>query len=103
MYEGGDALGLDQVYSGSMKISDRIAESRKWATQALQPNYIHLSMNSVISGNWRVGRWQNLVTKGEMMRVMTDFRRMRFGLGVTLMTDSYFAMDIGQYAFSYKQ
>ena len=53
-------------------------------------------MNSMISGNWRVGRWQNLVTKGEMMRVMTDFRRMRFGLGVTLMTDSYFAMDIGQ-------
>eukprot|EP01051_Picozoa_sp_SAG22_P010714 SAG22_NODE_979_length_6186_cov_10.777887_5_plen_260_part_00 len=52
-------------------------------------------MNSAISGNWRVGRWQNLVTKGEMMRVMTDFRRMRFGLGVTLMTDSYFAMDIG--------
>eukprot|EP01052_Picozoa_sp_SAG31_P018274 SAG31_NODE_1289_length_8983_cov_9.783543_3_plen_75_part_00 len=33
-----------------------------------------------------------------MMRVMTDFRRMRFGLGVTLMTDSYFAMDIGQLA-----
>ena len=32
------------------------------------------------------------------MRVMTDFRRMRFGLGVTLMTDSYFAMDIGQFA-----
>jgi hypothetical protein len=30
-----------------------------------------------------------------MMRVMSDFRRMRFGLGVTLMTDSYFAMDIG--------
>ena len=32
------------------------------------------------------------------MRVMTDFRRMRFGLGVTLMTDSYFAMDIGQFS-----
>jgi hypothetical protein len=95
MYEGGDGLGLDQVYSLNMKISDRIAESRKWATQALQPNYIHLSMNSAIAGNWRVGRWQNLVSKGEMMRVMTDYRRMRFGLGVTLMTDSYYAMDIG--------
>ena len=35
------------------------------------------------------------------MRVMTDFRRMRFGLGVTLMTDSYFAMDIGQFAFTH--
>lgn len=96
MFEGGDVLGLDQQYSLNLKISDRIAESRKWATQALQPNYIHLSMNSAISGNWRVGRWQNLVSKGEMMRAMTDFRRMRFGLGVTLMTDSYFAMDIGQ-------
>jgi hypothetical protein len=30
-----------------------------------------------------------------MMRAMTDFRRMRFGLGVALMTDSYFANDIG--------
>jgi hypothetical protein len=26
---------------------------------------------------------------------MTDFRRMRFGLGVTLMTDGYFANDLG--------
>ena len=34
MYEGGDGLGLDAVYSGAMKISQRIAESRKWATQA---------------------------------------------------------------------
>ena len=87
--------GLDSVYSNAITISDRTAESRKWATQGQQPNYIHLSMNSAISGSWRVGRWQNLVSKGEMMRVMTDYRRMRFGLGVTLMTDSYFAMDIG--------
>lgn len=36
------------------------------------------------------------------MRVMTDFRRMRFGLGVTLMTDSYFAMDIGQCACAHR-
>lgn len=52
-------------------------------------------MNSAIEGPWRVGRWQNLVSGGEMMRLMTDFCRMRFGLGVTLMTDSYFANDIG--------
>jgi hypothetical protein len=95
MYEGPAAGGLNQVYSGAISIGERIAISRTWETQGAQPNYVHLSMNSAISGNWRVGRWQNLVTRGEMMRVMADFRRMRFGLGVTLMTDSYFAMDIG--------
>jgi hypothetical protein len=30
-----------------------------------------------------------------MMRLLTDFRRMRFGLGVTLLTDGYFANDLG--------
>lgn len=95
MYEGPAAGGLNQVYSGAITISQRVALSRKWATGGAQPNYIHLSMNSAISGGWRVGRWQNLVTRGEMMRAMTDFRRLRFGLGVTLMTDSYFANDIG--------
>ena len=46
-------------------------------------------------GLWRIGRWQNLVTNGEMMRLMTDFRRMRFGLGVALLTDGYFGYDVG--------
>lgn len=88
MYEGTDGLGLNAVYSGAVSVGTRIALSRQWATQALRPNYVHLSMNSAVVGGWRVGRWQNLVTGGEMMRLMTDFRRMRFGLGVTLMTDS---------------
>ena len=46
MYEGGGGRGLDYVYSGSILISDRVAESRiaeKWATQGLQPNFVHLS------------------------------------------------------------
>jgi hypothetical protein len=48
-----------------------------------------------INGGWRVGRWQNLLTGGEMIRVMTDFRRMRFGLGVTMLTNGYFSFDVG--------
>eukprot|EP01051_Picozoa_sp_SAG22_P010713 SAG22_NODE_979_length_6186_cov_10.777887_4_plen_114_part_00 len=30
MFEGGDGLGLDPVYSSNMRISQRIAESRTW-------------------------------------------------------------------------
>eukprot|EP01043_Picozoa_sp_COSAG02_P028386 COSAG02_NODE_1718_length_11207_cov_2.888999_6_plen_422_part_00 len=63
MYEGTAAGGLDTVYSGSMSISQRVALSRKWADEGAQPNYVQLSMNSAISGGWRVGRWQNLVTR----------------------------------------
>ena len=87
--EGSDPLGLDGVYAGEISIRERIALSREWSVQSLQPSYVHMSMNSEVVGAWRVGRWQNLVTRGEMMRLLTDFRRMRFGLGVTLMTDSY--------------
>ena len=84
-------------------ISERGRLTQAVAANRLQPNYIHLSMNSGIAGSWRVGRWQNLVSAGEMMRVMTDFRRMRFGLGVTLMTDSYFgeSQTIGLAAFAH--
>ena len=49
MYEGGDGLGLDAVYSGAMKISQRIAESRKWATQAcVQQRLPQPSFNAVV-------------------------------------------------------
>lgn len=93
--EGSDPLGLDGVYAGQIPISKRIALSRQWSVQALQPSYVHMSMNADVVGPWRIGRWQNLVTRGEAMRLLTDFRRMRFGLGVTLMTDSYFGNDLG--------
>eukprot|EP00035_Acanthoeca_spectabilis_P038565 m.54290 g.54290 ORF g.54290 m.54290 type:complete len:911 (+) comp9189_c0_seq1:3497-6229(+) len=94
-YEGGDGLGLNSAYTGALAISARIAETRLWSTEALQPSYILTGINSAIEGPWRVGRWQNLVTAGEMLRLLTDFRRMRFGLGVTLMTNGYFSFDLG--------
>ena len=56
MYEGVAAGGLNGVYAGSTSISERVATSRLWATAGAQPNYVHLSMNSAISGGWRVGR-----------------------------------------------
>jgi hypothetical protein len=47
-----------QVYFGGTSIGERISISRQWSTVGRQPNYVHLSMNSAISGGWRVGRWQ---------------------------------------------
>ena len=94
MYEGG--AGLDNCYSGGRPISSFVSEIRMWSTKAVQPSYLNLHMNGNMGGGtWRIGRWQNLVTGGEMMRLMTDFRRMRFGLGVALLTDGYFGYDVG--------
>ena len=57
----------------------------------MQPNYINVHMNANMGGGtWRIGRWQNIVSEGENMRLMQDFRRMRFGLGVALLTDGYY-------------
>eukprot|EP00040_Diaphanoeca_grandis_P002930 m.23137 g.23137 ORF g.23137 m.23137 type:complete len:798 (-) comp14084_c0_seq1:81-2474(-) len=94
-YEGGAAGGANGPYAGSTPISQNIAKIRSWSTESLQPSYVHVSMNSDIYGPWRVGRWQNLVTQGEMEVLLTDFRRMRFGLGSVMMTDGYFANDLG--------
>jgi len=81
MVEGG--AGLDPIYAGGSSISGFISSIRVWSTNAVQPSYLTLHMNGNMGGGtWRIGRWQNLVTEGEMMRLMTDFRRMRFGLGV---------------------
>ena len=94
MYEGG--AGLDTLYSGSSSISSFVSEIRMWSTHALQPSYLNIHMNGNMGGGkWRIGRWQNLVSGGEMDRLMTDFRRMRFGLGVALLTDGYFGYDVG--------
>lgn len=94
MYEGG--AGLDGIYGGGTSISSFVKEIRTWSTLAQQPSYLTIHMNANMpGGEWRIGRWQNLVTGGEMMRLMTDFRRMRFGLGVTLLTDGYYGYDVG--------
>ena len=37
MYEGGDGVGLDNVYSGHVAVGQRIAISRQWAVQGAQP------------------------------------------------------------------
>jgi hypothetical protein len=94
MVEGG--AGLDPIYAGRSSISGFVSSVRMWTTNAVQPSYLTLHMNANMGGGkWRIGRWQNLVTEGEMMRLMTDFRRMRFGLGVVLLTDQYFGYDVG--------
>ena len=74
--------GLDVVYGGGNSISSFVGEIRTWTTNSLQPSYVNVHMNANMGGGlWRIGRWQNLVTGGEAIRFMTDFRRMRFGFG----------------------
>jgi hypothetical protein len=93
MYEGG--AGLDTVYGGARSITSFVSEIRMWTTQALQPSYVNVHMNGNMGGGlWRIGRWQNLVTEGEMVRLMSDYRRVRFGLGVALLTDGYVAPSL---------
>jgi hypothetical protein len=66
-----------------------------WDRTALKPTLLHASVNSLIQGeSWRLGRWQNIATKGEMMLHLTKFARMRMGLGVALLSNAYFANDI---------
>jgi hypothetical protein len=85
-----------QVYGGVLSIGSFVTEIRMWSTKSVQPSYVNVHMNANMGGGlWRIGRWQNLVTQGEMMRLMTDFRRMRFGLGVALLTDGYYGYDVG--------
>jgi hypothetical protein len=93
-YEGG--AGLDILYAGGRAVSSFIREIRTWTTQAVQPAYVNIHMNADMGGeSWRIGRWQNILTGGETMRLVSDFRRFRFGLGITLLTDGYYGYDIG--------
>ena len=94
-YNDPGSPGLNSIIDGTFPISTYIAAINEWEERALKPTLVHVSVNSLIAGNWRVGRWQNLATKGEMMLRITHFARMRFGLGVALMSNAYFANDIG--------
>eukprot|EP01047_Picozoa_sp_COSAG01_P113646 COSAG01_NODE_42351_length_441_cov_0.505848_2_plen_61_part_01 len=61
MVEGG--AGLDPIYAGRSSISGFVSSVRMWTTNAVQPSYLTLHMNANMGGGeWRIGRWQNLVT-----------------------------------------
>ena len=76
MYEGG--AGLDIIYAGGSSISSFISEIRRWSTTAKQPSYLNIHMNANMGGSeWRIGRWQNLVT-GEYPDLLRSTRVARF-------------------------
>ena len=97
-YNLAESPGLNSIIDGTFPISNFVDYIASWdhgERAALKPTLLHVSVNSLIQGGWRVGRWQNLATKGEMMLRLTHFARMRMGLGVALLSNAYFANDIG--------
>ena len=94
-YALAESPGLNSIIDGTFPIANYVDYIASWERTAPKPTLLHVSVNSLIQGGWRVGRWQNLATAGEMMLRLTHFARMRMGLGVALLSDAYFANDIG--------
>ena len=44
--------------SGTFPIENFVDYIASWDRTALKPTLLHVSVNSLIQGNWRVGRWQ---------------------------------------------
>ena len=81
-YNIAESPGLNCIIDGTLPIANFVDYIASWDRTALKPTLLHVSVNSLIQGSWRIGRWQNLATKGEMMLRLTHFARMRMGLGV---------------------
>ena len=44
--------------TGTFPIENFVDYITSWDRTALKPTLLHVSVNSLIQGNWRVGRWQ---------------------------------------------
>jgi len=87
---------LQRVTDGDLSGMDAVKEMQTWLTASLQPPVTFAIMTHPLGyQGWRVGRGERVTTKGETERVRRDFRRMRAGLTMVLMTDAYFATDFG--------
>jgi len=90
-----ESPGLNKIIDGTFPIGNYVDYAASWERTGLKPTLLHVSVNSLIAGEgWRIGRWQNIATKGEMMLHLTKFARLRMGLGVALLTNAFFANDI---------
>lgn len=94
LFEG--APLLDRVANGSMGPLEAIRTLERWMQESVQPGITFGIMTHPVGWQgWRVGRGDRVTTAGELDRIARDFRRMRLGLLTTLMTDAYYAYDVG--------
>jgi hypothetical protein len=87
---------LDQVDGGGMSIQEAVSILTGWMDGATRPGLTFAIATHPIG--WqahRVGVGNMVTSRGELDRARRDYRRMRFGLGVTLLTDAYYAYDLG--------
>ena len=94
LFEG--ATLHDLVAQGRAAPATAIETLSRWMTESLQPGLTFGIMTHPIGWEgWRVGKGPQLTTAGELDRVRRDFRRMRTGLLTSLMTEAYYAYDVG--------
>lgn len=94
LYEG--APLLDRLLTGSLSPHEAVRELAAWMKQSVQPGITFAIMTSPAGWQgWRVGRGSQVTTESEVDRVRRDFSRMRTGLATALMTDTYYAYDMG--------
>ncbi len=87
---------LERVTMGTLNGMDAVRILTEWQHASLKPTLTFAIMTHPLGWQaWRVGKGERVTTRGEQERVRRDFRRMRAGLTMTLMTDCYFANDFG--------
>jgi hypothetical protein len=94
LFEG--ATLLDRAADGTRPVKAVVEELNFWMTKSVQPAATFALMTHPLGWQgWRVGKGDKVTTAGEVDRVRRDFRRMRLGLAIALMTEAYYAYDIG--------
>lgn len=94
LFEGGPLL--DRVANGGIGAEEAIGALGTWMKEAVTPPITFALMTHPIGWQgWRVGKSNRVTTQGELERVRRDYRRMRLGLTTTLMSDAYYAYDLG--------
>ncbi len=94
LLEGG--VLLDRMLNGDSSAKDAIQTLSTWMSTTRQPGVTFALMTHPVGWQgWRVGKGNQVTTPGEVERVRRDFARMRTGLCTTLMTDAYYAYDLG--------
>ncbi len=94
LFEG--ATLLDRAIDGSEGAKSVIDSLNAWTRESVQPGLTFALMTHPLGWEgWRVGKGDKVTTPGEVDRVRRDFRRVRFGLATTLMSDAFYAYDVG--------
>ena len=102
--EAPDGRGLLTSYEMRQPITKVMEAVAEWtdtvSSEQPQPTYVSTHMAVPHFPAVHVGLWQNAVSSsGDMMRAGVEFQAMRYGLGVTLLTDAYFANSLVVGAF----